>query len=136
MKSERNRRKHRLFTKENGFVALLVAFALVLALAADRRGMPQKWHAAIVGTVTPFGVCVYSVRVAWTRWSFWVALSILFAVHLFAIWIFYEYVLLNVKILGTIYSFPVAFVEAFVLLFAVKILEEKLTGKREYYKLT
>ena len=105
--------------------------ALALATIADRRGMPQKWHAAIVGTVVPFGVVVLSYRLRWRRWSFWASLAICLIVHTLAIWTIFQYALWDVHTLGTLVWTPVAFVEMFVLLVALKRIEDLLTGKRE-----
>jgi hypothetical protein len=109
---------------------------LGLAVVSDRNGMPQKWHAAISGTVVPFGVAVMALRGRWSKWTFWEALTGCLVVHLFVIWVFFQYVLANILLLGTMYWFPVAFVEVFVLIVAVKKVEEQLTGKRETYKLS
>lgn len=116
------------------FIAGLIVLGLLIV--ATQRGMPQKWHAAVIGTVAPFTLVVMGVRVAWSRWSFWAALAVCLAVHIAAIWLFFQYVLLNVQNFGTLYWFPVALVETFVLLIAVKKVEERLTGKRQYYKLS
>jgi hypothetical protein len=109
---------------------------LGLAIVSDRGGMPQKWHAAVLGTVVPFGVVLMSLRARWSKWTFWEALTGCLVAHLFVTWVFFQYVLANMSHFGTVYWFPVAFVEVFVLLVAVKRVEEKLTGKREAYKLS
>jgi hypothetical protein len=113
----------------------LVVFGVVLAVASailmGQMGMPQKWHAAGFGTIVPFGVVVSLLRSRWLRWSFWVSLLICLAIHLVAFWIFFEYVLLNIRHIATLTWAPVAFVETFALLVAVVKVEEKLSGKRE-----
>ena len=131
----RTRIKRRSSMRENVGVFMVLLAVLVLGIIARQRGMPQKWHAAIIGTVVPFALVVMGIRVAWSRWSFWVSLGICLAVHIAAICFFFQYVLLNVQNFGTVYWFPVALFEAFVLLIAIKRVEEKLTGKRQYYKL-
>jgi threonine/homoserine efflux transporter RhtA len=117
-------------------ILVMLLIALGLATLSDREGMPQKWHAAILGTVVPFGVAVMSLRRRWARRTFWTALLMCLAVHILLMWIFFERVLSNIQNFGTIYWFPVAFVETFVLLLVVKRVEEKLTGTRETYKLS
>jgi hypothetical protein len=56
-------------------------------------------------------------------------------VHAVAIWIFLDYVLWNLDRVGTIFAVIPAFVECFVLLIAVKRIEERLTGKHEVVNL-
>ena len=118
-------------TRENVGIALAVAISIALYFVARRNGMPQKWHAAIIGTTAPFLVAVLSYRLRWSRWSFWASVAICLAVHTLAVWIFFQYVLLNVRYVGTLFWYPVALVETFVLLVAVKRVEESLTGKQE-----
>lgn len=38
---------------------------MVLAIIADRRGMPHKWYTAIFGTTVPFGVVILSYPLRW-----------------------------------------------------------------------
>jgi hypothetical protein len=84
--------------------------------------------AAIFGTLLPFWVALVSYQLKWSRWSFWASLAICLAVHLLGIWIFFRYVLMDVRHLGIVLWFPVTFVETFFLLFFVKELEEKLSN--------
>jgi hypothetical protein len=107
----------------------------VLAILAIRimnhHGMQQKWHAAVFGTVVPFGVVITLFRNRWLRWSFWGALAICFGVHFIAIWLFFQYVLFKIQNFGFLIWLPIVFVEAFLLLVVVAKIEEKLTGNRE-----
>jgi hypothetical protein len=130
----RERIKKRSAIRETLSIIAMVAVALGIGIVFQRRGMPQKWHAAILGTIVPFGSVMMGVRVAWSRWSFWASLVVCLAFHVAAIWIFFHYVLASVQHFGTLYWFPVAFLEIFVLMIAVKRVEEKLTGKRQYYR--
>jgi hypothetical protein len=123
-------------TRENIGVFVAVLIALAFATMTDRIGMPHKWHVAILVTIAPFAVVVLSYRLRWSRWSFWMSLTLCLTVHIVAIWVFFQYVLINVRNLGMLLWFPVVFVEMFVLLVAVKRVEEKLTGKREKVKLS
>jgi hypothetical protein len=97
----------------------------------NHHGMQQKWHAAVVGTVVPFGVVITLFRDRWLRWSFWGSLAICFGVHLIGIWLFFRYVLSKIQSFGFLLWLPVVFVEAFLLLVVVAKIEEKLTGNRE-----
>jgi hypothetical protein len=128
--------RRRASVREN--LALVVAgmIGLALAIIADQRGMPQKWHAAIVGTVVPFAVVILSYRRRWTYWSFWASWSICLALHSLIIWILFQYVLSGVQHLGTVFWFPVALIEVFVLIVAIKRVEDKLTGRREVVRLS
>jgi ABC-type iron transport system FetAB permease component len=128
-------RKKRVLTRENFGILVMALLALALATITDRRGMPHKWHAAILGTVIPFGVVVLSYPLRWSRWSFWVSLGICLIVHTLAIWIVFQHILSNIQNLGILLWLPIAFIEMFVLLVAVKRVEEKLTGKPERYTL-
>lgn len=124
-------KRKRLLRRENLALLIGVAIALALATFMDRRGMPHKWHTAILGTVVPFGVVIVTFPLRWKRWSFWAALAICLAVHTILIWIFFQYVLSNVRTFGLLLWFPVPFVEMFVLFVAVKRVEEKIMGKNK-----
>lgn len=128
--------KKRYFGRENVIIFIGALLAVVLVLIADRKGMSQKWHSAIFGTLVPFLVVLLSLRLRWRRWSFWASVFICLAIHTLAIWIFFQYVLSNVRSLGMLIWSPVALVEVVVLLVVVKRVEEKLTSKSEKYKLS
>jgi|SRR6185437_5023350 len=115
-------------TKENIIVGLCMVATLALLILADRNGLPQKWHTAIFGTVAPFGFVVATYPRRWGTWSFWAAFSICFAVHLLAVWILFQYVILGVAPGWALWT-PIAFVECFVLLVAVRRIENRLLGK-------
>jgi hypothetical protein len=123
-------------TRENILILLSVVLALVLVEVSDRQGIPQKWHAAIVGTIIPFMAVVARYRLRWRQWYFWISLGICFLIHTIAIWIVFKYVLWNVRGLGILLWAPIAFVEMFVLLIAVRRLEQLLTGKTELVNLS
>jgi hypothetical protein len=74
-------------TRENIGIVIALVLTVVLVTVTDRLGMPQKWHAAIVGTLTSFCVVVLSYRLRWSRWSFWTALGVCLTIHSIAIWI-------------------------------------------------
>jgi hypothetical protein len=43
--------------------------------ATDRAGMPQRWHAAIVGILLPFSSIISIKRTSWPRPTFWTSLG-------------------------------------------------------------
>jgi len=122
-----------LLSRENIGILIGTIIAVALAIIADDRGMPHKWHTAIFGTVVPFGVVLLGTRLMWRRWSFWAALTICLAIHTLAMWFFFKNVLSNAQDIGLLLWFPIAVIEIFVLVVAVKRIEEKLTGKKETY---
>lgn len=120
--------KGRRLTKENFILILCLVVTLVLAVVVYRNGLSRKWNTAIFGTVVPFGVVLARYPLRWRRWSFWTAFAMCLVLHLLAIWAFFQYVILG---LGPGWGLwiPVAFVETFVLLVTVRIIENKLLGK-------
>jgi hypothetical protein len=64
-----------------------------------------------------------------------VALAICLAVHAAVVGMFYQYVLVNVRTFSIWFWYPVMIAEMFVLLIAVKRIEEKITGRHETIKL-
>jgi hypothetical protein len=112
-------------------LAILIAVVIALALAriAHRYGMPQKWHAAILGTVVPFCAVIFVCPERWKRYSFWGSVAMWLVVHTLAIYFLFSHVLSNVRTIGTLFWWPVAFVETFALLAAVIWVDEKLAHK-------
>jgi hypothetical protein len=112
---------------------VLGLFVFLAALAAasmtDRAGMPQKWHAAILGTLVPFAAMISIKRTSWSRPTFWTALSVCFVANLLFIYIFFEFILRNVTTFGWIWWVPVAFIETVVLLHFQPTLERKMRAK-------
>jgi|SRR5579859_767221 len=113
------------------FFAVLITLGAVIFL--DYQGMPQKWHAAILGTVGPFGVVVTTYRLRWRCWWFWTSFAICLVFHCLAMWIVFQYLLANVQSFGMIFWFPMAFIEMFILLFAVAKLNQKFSGEQRPY---
>src|SRR5437764_7679251 len=89
---EQSRLKQRYALNENWILALLALAALVIAMIMDSRGLPQKWHAAILWTVTTFGALVLLLRRKWALIPFWAALAICFLVHLLLVGHFFPIV--------------------------------------------
>src|SRR4051794_262516 len=110
-----------------GTCVLVIAFAG--ASVTDRAGMPQKWHAAILGVVVPFAAVLSIKRTSWMRSTFWTTLAACFVVNVLLIWTFFEVVLRNVTKLGWIWWVPVAIVQTVVLLHFQPKIERILRAK-------
>jgi hypothetical protein len=123
------RRSKRSSFAENVLILCGAVIAIAAVTVADRHGAPQRWHAAVTGTVVPFLVIVWIYRMRWPRWTFWASLTTCLAVHVIAIYIFFAYVLRNVKSLALLLWFPVMFIEVFVLLVVVQRLDDKFGGR-------
>jgi 1,4-dihydroxy-2-naphthoate octaprenyltransferase len=113
-------------TSENVYVAILSLFGLAVAVITDHAGMPQKWHAAIVGTLVAFSGCAWVFRSRWSKPEFWLALGTCFVLHLFGIWFVFAQLLSEAKNFGILIWAPVAFVEAVFLLGLVPALQRKI----------
>jgi len=105
------------------------AVTLIAASLTDRAGMPQRWHAAILGTLVPFVAIISIKRTSWSRPTFWTTLGACFVVNLLLIWTFFEFALRNFTTFGWIWWVPVAFIETVVLLHFQPKLERKLRAK-------
>ena len=135
MHEQLDSQKH-LSAREKLALVIIFAVTVVGVILSDRIGMPQKWHAAIVGTTFPFVFVIFIYPSSWwRRWSFWAALTICLITHLIAIWAFFQFALRNVNTLGWALWIPIAFVEAFVLIFAIKKIADAINGKREEVEL-
>ncbi len=108
----------------------MVVLGLAMAIIMDQAGMPQKWHAAIVGTLVSFGGVSLVFQRKWSYPQFWIALAICFAVHLAATWVVFEKVLAHVKVIGILIWTPIAFAEGILLLGVIPVLERKLRREK------
>jgi hypothetical protein len=124
-----NRHRKRSSLAENVLILLGVVIAVEAVRVADNHGVPQKWHAAVLGTLVPFLSMVWFYRMRWSRWSFWASLSICLAVHVAATWIFFQYVLLNVQHVALLVCYPIVLIEVFVLAVVVQRLDDKFAGR-------
>ena len=113
-------------TSENIYVVILTFVGLGIVVISDKIGTPQKWHAAIVGTMVTFGGVAWVFRGKWRRWQFWASLGVLFTIHILAMWLVFTQILASVKTLGILIWAPVAFVEGILLLGLVPLLERRL----------
>lgn len=132
----RQNHSRKKFIIENGWILIALAIALALQQMIYRRGLPHKWVTAVFGTVVPFGVVMVSLRRRWSHLSFWTAYFLCFAVHLALILMFFQFALSSIRTLGLVLWFPVLFVETFVLIFAVAVIDRKITGGNEVIKIS
>ena len=119
----------RTSTWENIIFVIAAAIALMVAVIMDKKGMPQKWHAAIVGDILPFAVVIMNFRRWWSRGVFWAFLGMGFVAHTAAIWATFQYALAFTQILGIIVWVPIAFLDTLVLYVVVKKVVERFTVK-------
>ena len=117
--------------RDNLVLGLALAILLMFFVISFRTGLSGKWNTVAFGTLVPFGVVVQTYPRRWRRWSFWVALAMCLMVHLVAMWVVFRYVFVN-RAPGWLLWLPVAFVETFVLIVAVKLVEDKLLGKHAH----
>lgn len=120
---------------DNVVTVLTAVVCLAVAILVDEKSAPHKWHTAIFGTVVPFASVVMPLRRRWSAWTTWVSMAICLCVHTLAIWGLFKYVFVYDPP-GILIWFPVAFVETFVLLVAIKRVDEMMTGKKEMWKLS
>lgn len=102
------------------------AVAAIGALAMHKFGLPQKWHAAFVGTIAPFWYVAGVFRKRWGYSSFWQSLSVWFVVHLLLMWFVFSVVLRDVATIGLLFWIPAVMIEIVPLYFVVDVLERKL----------
>jgi hypothetical protein len=102
-------------------VVLLVAAAIIL----DRGAPLHKWHAALVWTISTFLGIIIFVREYRGSSVFWIFWAVCLLVHVFAMWALFS-VLLPRLIIGTVYTFPLAFVESVILCLVFLRLKRRL----------
>ena len=130
----RDRIKRRRALWENAFLVLTAITVFALAVAAHDRGIAQKWVTAFFGTAFPFAFVTYLRRESLRR-SFWLSLATCLVVHCITIAVVFRYVLIDFQTISPLLWYPVMIVEVFVLLIAVKRIEDKLTGTHEVVRL-
>lgn len=101
---------------ENLIVSAMALLALGLVITTDRLGLPEKWHAAVVGTLVTFGGVGLCFPRFWRRPFFWLLMAACFAVHCLVLVLLFAVILSNVKVVGTFAWYPVAFAEGLMLL--------------------
>jgi hypothetical protein len=134
LKRNKVRRRNVITNWTITIVAVVLTF--VVDSITDSRGMARKWVTAIMGTLGSFSFVIYAYRGRLLRWSFWVSLAICLGVHSVVVWAFFQYLLINFQSFSIWFWLPVMFIEAIVLLVAVKRIEEKFTGQHETIKLS
>jgi hypothetical protein len=120
----------KLRLSENLYVFAFGIAALAVAIAADENGMPQKWHAAIVGTVVAFGGSLWALKRKWKSASFWLAVITCFGFHVALMWLVFERVLSATKNVGILEWSPVAFAEWLILLLVIPFLQGGFSQSR------
>jgi hypothetical protein len=101
---------------EDAISWMVMGLVLIAAIIFDRRGMPQRWHAAIMWTVVAFGPVTMTRRKRWGSASFWGKWTIYLSLHMLLMRVVFAYLLANVKVVGTLYAVPFGAIETFVLL--------------------
>jgi hypothetical protein len=127
-KLDRQKIRRRWSIAETLFLAVIGTSVFLMAGWADSKGLPLKWVTALVGTIVPFAVMVFTLREGAVRWSFWAAVCVCLFVHLLVIWIVFQYVLASIRSLSPLFWLPVMLLEMFVLLITVSRVENMLTG--------
>ena len=111
---------------ENLYVVLLAVLALGVVFITDYFGMPQKWHAAIVGTFLPFGGVAWVFASRWRQRRFWIAMCVCLVFHIVAIWLIFQHAFSGVQNVGILIWAPIAFAEGVLLLGIVRLIERKI----------
>ena len=111
---------------DNAIGWIAVAAGLTAAFILDTKEQPQKWHAAIVWTVTAVMGVLLLGRGRWKSWRFWLSLAFCLALHLYAMWLIFAKAFASLRI-GTLYVIPIGFAES--IFFLVIILKmERILG--------
>ncbi len=116
-------------TAENIAIWTVVIVGFFLVVMMDWAGLPQKWHAAIVGTAISFGGVVAAYQRKWRYRRFWISLGICFVVHILLMWIVFQRILAPVRTLGILIWSPIAFAEIILLVAVIPVIERKLRRK-------
>lgn len=105
-----------------------IGVGLVIMVILDKKSPPHKWHAAVMWTFCAlFGLLIFGrkKRNSWLFWIFWSACLVL---HVFGMWIIFGQ-LLPQLVLGTLYTVPLAFIEAIFLIGIFSKLERMLGSR-------
>jgi hypothetical protein len=133
-------RKHEWF-KDNviGIVGCIVVIGACLSL--DTTSEPNRWHPAIMWTCTAFSGIALFGRTLWRSWRFWALWAFFLALHVYAMWWFYDRTPRVIQAIGTFLVIPIGFVEAIVVLGLIARVESflrkggkafRVDVKREY----
>jgi hypothetical protein len=69
------------------------AVAAVLGVVLYKLHLPQKWDAAVTGTLAPFWYLTGVFRERWAYVRFWISISISFVLHILLTWVVFSVVL-------------------------------------------
>jgi uncharacterized membrane protein HdeD (DUF308 family) len=111
---------------ENSYVLGGALCALAIAVIADHHGMPQKWHAAIVGTLIAFGGSIWALKRKWGTAKFWPAVIFCLGFHSVLTWYVFQRLLAEVSNIGILVWSPVGFAEGVILLMAIPLVQRCL----------
>lgn len=127
--------RRRLLSRENEVLAAAVVVSLAAAIFVSRSGLPHKWFTAIFGTAVPFAVALVTYRTRWRRWSFWLSYLCCLALHSAGVFLLFGYGLPGDRNTGLLIWFPIVFVESFILIFAIAMIERRVFRNREVIEL-
>jgi hypothetical protein len=130
------REKRRKIRRRASLIEWLSAVALglaavVLGIAAYNHGIPIKWVTAVMATLLPFSMVIYSYRRRPLRWDFWTAMAICLLLHSIGMWVIFQYVFSGLQRFSILFWYPIMFFEMIALLLAIKRIQTMLTGKKE-----
>lgn len=117
-------RRNSNFSSLNYFSICVVGVIAVIVM--HRLGIAQKWDAALMGTLASFWVIIGLFRPLWLRPSFWISVTIWFAVHLLFTWFVFQVLLASFFKVNVFFWAPIATVECLVLYIVVGNSEYKL----------
>jgi hypothetical protein len=114
-------------SRQNLILLIGVMITAAMAQASYYFHLPQKWHAAIIGTVVPFAVLLQIKLPKWSDPKYWTAFTVLLCTHLLVMFWIFQIVLAKVDHFGWLAWAPIALAEPFLLLSLMKRLEEFLS---------
>jgi hypothetical protein len=117
-------------TFENIVMGGMTLIAVASVLLAHQLGYPQKWDAAVYGTVVPFGSIIVLFRDKLKRKAFWQVYSICIAIHFVLFWVIFEMLFSRTQRFGIVFMLPTMFAETFILLGLVSRFERQLSKHR------
>lgn len=115
---------------ENSVVLALTMSALILAIFADKLGLPQKWDIAILITVTSFGGAALGLRRRWGYLNFWMPFAGCFLIHCIAMFWLFGIALASQERAGYVTAAIIGFGELVPLMVIIKVVDRWLSGKR------
>src|SRR5581483_6860996 len=118
--------RHSASLSDNALEWIGVILGLTAIMVFDKRGMPQKWHAAVMWTLCTFGPFLVISRRRWRFWNFWTAWAICLGFHVCAMCVIFARIFARIEVLGMLYVVPLGFLEFIFLLPIIPKVERKL----------